>query len=109
MFVSLRLHARFEHNVTPARANRGKDIDPAPSNRRCLAGPAVPHWVEARKNAASFKTVRLAAICVATLVAPHQSNAMAPAICGLAIDVPLASVYALSESCWPSECLCPKQ
>ncbi len=31
MFGSLRLQARLEHNVTPARVNRGKDIDPAPS------------------------------------------------------------------------------
>ena len=27
MFGSLRLHARLKHNVTPARVNRGQDID----------------------------------------------------------------------------------
>jgi hypothetical protein len=44
-----------------------------------------------------FKASRLAVIWCRRLGCADQSNATAPAIWGLDIDVPLAVVYALSE------------
>jgi hypothetical protein len=46
--------------------------------------------------AESFKVSRLAVIWCRKLGIADQSNAIAPAMCGVAMDVPLALVYALS-------------
>jgi hypothetical protein len=52
--------------------------------------------VEEIKTAELFKASRLAWIwCCKLGIADHKS-AMAPEICGVAMDVPLAVVYALS-------------
>ncbi len=42
------------------------------------------------------KASRLAVIWCRKLGSAHHSRAMAPEICGVAIDVPLANVYAAS-------------
>jgi hypothetical protein len=48
------------------------------------------------KTAALSKTVRLMSTWCRRLGNAHQSKPIAPAICGVAMDVPLAVVYALS-------------
>jgi hypothetical protein len=48
------------------------------------------------KCAASFKASRLAVIWCRKLGIADQNNAMAPATCGVAIDVPLKFAYELS-------------
>src|SRR6516164_7842100 len=47
--------------------------------------------------AALFNTARLASIWFCRLGMADQSKAMAPAMCGVAMDVPLAIAYASSE------------
>ena len=44
-----------------------------------------------------FKASRLAVIWCRRLGSAHHSKAMAPEICGVAMDVPLAIAYALSR------------
>ena len=44
-----------------------------------------------------FKAARLGSIWFCKLGMVDQSSAMAPAMCGVAMEVPLANVYALSE------------
>src|SRR5438876_3722716 len=77
--------------VTAAR------ISTRPQPKMLFGGPAVPHWVEAILTAALFKAARLGSIWFCKLGIADQSRAMAPAICGVAMEVPLAIVYALSE------------
>jgi hypothetical protein len=57
----------------------------------------VPHCVEEMKCAALFKAVSLASISFCNAGLADHSNATAPEIWGVAMDVPLAVVYALSE------------
>ena len=56
----------------------------------------MPHWREEIKTAELFKVVSLASISFCNAELADQSNATAPAICGVAMDVPSANVYALS-------------
>jgi hypothetical protein len=62
-----------------------------------FGGPAAPHWVEEIKCAALFKVVSVASISFCNAGLADHSNATAPEICGVAIEVPLAVVYAVSE------------
>jgi hypothetical protein len=57
-----------------------------------FGGPAVPHWVEEIKTAELSKASRLAWIWFRKLGIADHNNAMAPEICGVAMDVPLANV-----------------
>jgi hypothetical protein len=57
-----------------------------------FGGPAVPHAVEETKTAAWSNASRLSRIWCRRLGIAHHSNAIAPAMCGVAIDVPLAVV-----------------
>ena len=52
--------------------------------------------MEEINTAALFKASRLAVIWCRKLGSADHSNAIAPEICGVAMDVPLAVVYALS-------------
>ena len=52
--------------------------------------------MEEIKTAALSNASRLMVIWCRRLGSAHHSRAMAPEICGVAIDVPLAMVYALS-------------
>jgi len=52
----------------------------------------VPHAVEEMKWAALSKATRLEVIWCRKLGSAHHSNAIAPEMCGVAIDVPLAVV-----------------
>ena len=61
-----------------------------------FGGPASPHAVEEIKTAALSKASRLMVIWCRKLGSAHHSRAMAPEICGVAMEVPLAVVYALS-------------
>ncbi len=61
-----------------------------------FGGPAVPHCVEEINTAELFKASRLSVIWCRKLGMAHHSRAIAPEMCGVAIDVPLAVVYALS-------------
>jgi hypothetical protein len=61
-----------------------------------LGGPAVPHWVEEIKCAELFKASRLAVIWCRKLGMADHNRPMAPEMCGVAIEVPLANVYAVS-------------
>ena len=63
-----------------------------------FGGPAVPHWVEEIKTAWLFKASRLAVIWCRKPGRADHSNAIAPEMCGVAMDVPLAVVYALSPA-----------
>jgi len=45
-----------------------------------------------------FKAARLGSIWFCKLGIADQSSAIAPAMCGVAMDVPSANVYALSEA-----------
>ena len=56
----------------------------------------MPHWVEEIKCAELFKASRLGWIWCCKLGMADHNSAMAPEIWGVAIDVPLAVVYALS-------------
>jgi len=71
-------------------------ISTRPQPKTLFGGPAVPHWVEEIKTAESFKASRLAVIWCRKLGMADHSKPIAPEICGVAIDVPLAVVYALS-------------
>jgi hypothetical protein len=55
-----------------------------------LGGPAVPHCTEAIKTAVLSSASRLAWMSCRRLGIAHHSNAIAPAICGVAMEVPLA-------------------
>src|SRR5437588_656168 len=57
-----------------------------------LGRPPASQRVELMKNDALSRAVRLALIWCRRLGIAHQSKPMAPAICGVAIDVPLAVV-----------------
>jgi hypothetical protein len=57
-----------------------------------FGGPAVPHWVEEIKCAALFKVVSVASISFCNAGLADHSNATAPEICGVAMEVPLAVV-----------------
>ena len=56
----------------------------------------MPHWVELMCTAELFKASRLAASWCRRLGTADHSNAIAPAMCGVAIDVPLKFAYELS-------------
>ena len=75
--------------------HRGKNID-RPQPYTLFGGPAPPHWVEAMWTAVLFTASRLAVSWWRRLGTADQSKAIAPAMCGVAMDVPLALVYALS-------------
>jgi hypothetical protein len=64
-------------------------ISTRPQPYTLFGGPAVPHWVEEIKCAALFIVVRLPLMSWRKFGRAHHSNVMAPAICGVAIDVPL--------------------
>jgi hypothetical protein len=71
-------------------------ISTRPQPYTLFGGPAAPHRVEEIKKAALSNAVRLALIWCRRLGNAHQSKPIAPAMCGVAMDVPLAVVYALS-------------
>ena len=71
-------------------------ISTRPQPYTLFGGPAVPHWVEEIKCAASFKVVSVVSISFCNAGLADHSNATAPEICGVAMEVPLAVVYALS-------------
>jgi hypothetical protein len=64
-------------------------ISTRPQPKTLFGGPASPHWIEERKCAALFIAVRLASIWFCKLGMADHNKAMAPAICGVAMDVPL--------------------
>src|SRR5262249_59289891 len=66
-----------------------------------FGGPAVPHWVDEMKTAWLSNQSRLGVIWCRKLGRAHQSKPIAPAMCGVAMDVPLAVVYALSPALLP--------
>jgi hypothetical protein len=55
-----------------------------------FGGPAVPHCTEEIKAAALSSASRLGWGWCRRLGIAHHSNAIAPEMCGVAIDVPLA-------------------
>ena len=55
-----------------------------------FGGPAAPHCTEEINTAALSSASRLAWIWCRRLGMAHHSKAMAPEMCGVAIDVPLA-------------------
>jgi hypothetical protein len=57
-----------------------------------FGGPAVPHWVEEINTAELFKASRLAVIWFFKLGTADHNSAMAPEMCGVAMEVPLAVV-----------------
>ena len=57
-----------------------------------FGGPAAPHWVEEINTAELFRASRLGTIWCRKPGRADHSNAIAPAICGVAMDVPLAVV-----------------
>ena len=61
-----------------------------------FGGPAGPHVVSEIKTAALSRASLLAWIWRCKLGMADHNSATAPAICGVAMDVPLANVYALS-------------
>ena len=67
-------------------------ISTRPQPYTLFGGPGSPHRVDEIKTAALFKAVRLASIWCRRLGRAHHSNAMAPEIWGVAMDVPLAKV-----------------
>ncbi len=71
-------------------------ISTRPQPYTLFGGPPVPHWVEEIKTEWLFKASRLAVIWCRKAWKRDHSNAIAPEICGVAMDVPLAVVYALS-------------
>jgi len=71
-------------------------ISTRPQPYTLFGGPAVPHCVEEINTAELFKASRLAVIWCRKLGIADHSKAIAPEMCGVAIDVPLAVVYALS-------------
>ena len=73
-------------------------ISTRPQPYTLFGGPAVPHWVEDIKTAWLFKASRLAAIWCRKPGRADHSRAIAPEMCGVAMDVPLAVVYALSPA-----------
>ena len=77
--------------VTAAR------ISIRPQPKMLFGDPPVPQWVEAIRTAALFKAARLGSIWFCKLGMADQSSAVAPAICGVAAEVPLANVYTVSE------------
>jgi hypothetical protein len=79
--------------VPPPTAAR---ISIRPQPYTLFGGPGSPQRAEEIKWAALFKAARLGSIWFCRLGMADQSNAMAPAIWGVAMDVPLAVVYALS-------------
>ena len=64
-------------------------ISTRPQPKTLFGGPSVPHWVEEIKWAALSNAVRLASIWFCRLGIADHSKDMAPAICGVAMDVPL--------------------
>ena len=73
-------------------------ISTRPHPYTLFGGHAVPHWVEEIKTAWLFKASRLAVIWCRKPGRADHSNAIAPEMCGVAMDVPLAVVYALSPA-----------
>ena len=72
-------------------------ISTRPQPYTLFGGPAPPgHWVEEIKCAELFKVSRLAVIWCRKLGMADHNRPMAPAMCGVAMDVPLAKVYAAS-------------
>jgi len=63
-------------------------ISTRPQPKTLLGGPAAPHCVEEIKCAELFKASRLAWIWCCKLGMADQSNAVAPAMCGVAMEVP---------------------
>ena len=76
-------------------AHRGK-ISTRPSHTHCLEDPRSPHWVEAMWTAELFKASRLAVSWCRRLGIADHSKAIAPAMWGVAMDVPLKFAYELS-------------
>lgn len=56
----------------------------------------MPHCVEPMLTVELFRASRLAVIWWRKLGIAHHNKAMAPEMCGVAIEVPLAVVYAVS-------------
>jgi hypothetical protein len=67
-------------------------ISTRPQPYTLLGGPAVPHAVEEIKTAALSKASRLIWIWCRRLGIAHHNKPIAPAVCGVAMDVPLAVV-----------------
>jgi hypothetical protein len=63
-----------------------------PQPKTLFGGPAGPHSVLEIKKAALSRASRLGWIWFCKLGMADHNNAMAPAICGVAMDVPLANV-----------------
>src|SRR5207244_4430924 len=71
-------------------------ISTRPQPYTLFGGPASPHEVEEIKTAVLFKAVRLASSWCFSCGCADQSKAMAPEMCGVAMDVPLKFAYELS-------------
>src|SRR5258708_40174658 len=82
-------------------------ISTRPEPYTLFGGPAVPHWVEGIKTAWLFNQSRLAVIWCRKLGRADHSKPIAPAMCGVAMDVPLAVVYTLSAALLAERVLVP--
>ena len=71
-------------------------ISTRPHPYTLFGGPGSPHALEAMWTAELLIASRLAASWCRRLGIADHSNAIAPEMCGVAMDVPLADVYALS-------------
>src|SRR5262249_10767350 len=72
-------------------------ISTRPQPYTLLGGPAPPgHRMEAICTAALFNVSRLSVSWWRRLGTAFHNNAMAPAMCGVAMDVPLKNAYELS-------------
>jgi hypothetical protein len=72
-----------------------------------FGGPAGPHSVLEIKTVELSKASRLAWIWFCKLGMADHNKAMAPAICGVAMDVPLAVVYEASPALLAERVLVP--
>ena len=64
-----------------------------PQPKTLFGGPAAPHNVEEINTAELFKASRLSWIWCRKLGIADQSSAIAPAMCGVAMDVPSMLMY----------------
>jgi hypothetical protein len=90
--------------VPPCTASR---IFTRPHPKTLFGGPGSPHWVEEIKWAALFNTVRLSSTWFFKSGIADHNKAMAPAIWGVAMEVPLAVVYELSPALLAERVLVP--
>ena len=82
--------------VPPPPASTAAKISTRPQPYTLFGGPAAPHRVEAMWTAVLFKASRLWVSWCRRLGIADHSKAIAPAMWGVAMDVPLKFAYELS-------------